>query len=78
MAKAKHPKLKWEELDGGWLAKQADEAPVFRVFQSLIFPELIAVVSAEGITIGYGNKLAAAKAIAQAFADSETLRGEPA
>lgn len=29
-------------------------------------------------TLGYGRSIAAAKRIAQAFADAETLRGEPA
>lgn len=73
MAKAaKHPKLRWETVT----ARQYWAGP-FRVARSGGFPGLW-MISRPGFggLLGYACTVAEAKAIAQAFADSETLRGE--
>ena len=74
MAKAaKHAKLAWVKEGGAWGAerfsiRQSGRPGLWEVYedQGGIFPAFL----------GYGSTITAAKAIAQAFADAETLRGE--
>lgn len=70
MAKAKHPKLRWKENDGGDRV-----AGLFTIVQSISRPGLLTVFK-RSVLLAYVYDLNQAKAIAQAFADSETLRGE--
>lgn len=71
MAKAKHPKLKWaKDLWGFWRADpDGQRYEVEKV-------EHRWEVTSEAGFLGEHPRLDGAKAIAQAFADAETLRGE--
>lgn len=72
MAKAARlPKLKWKPFaDGEYVAGRV------AVAKSVFRPGLWAAYRIGGPALGFGSTVAEAKAIAQAFADSETLRGE--
>lgn len=73
MAKAKHPKLKWVKTPRGFLVSEAG-FKIFRGFGS--HSDLYCVLKENVHWLGYARRIAEAKAIAQAFADAETLRGE--
>lgn len=73
MAKAKLPELKWVKADshsGGWSAGR------FSVWKTGHKRWVVYMDRYVRPHLGFGCTVTEAKAIAQAFADSETLRGE--
>lgn len=76
MAKAKHPKLKWTTQGDG--DRVAGAFAVLRSIGRPGMPGMWKAYKLGGRVLGFGHTVAEAKAIAQAFADAETLRGEPA
>lgn len=77
MAKAKHPKLEWrEDGDGDWIVAGAHGATWrFGIVPSPCYAGFYRLFRGAEL-LGYARTVDSAKAIAQAFADAETLRGE--
>lgn len=74
----KLPKLKWVTKGDDFVVRADDERLLWHVFRSDLLRDPVWVVydvGGVGRHRGYARSADEAKAIAQAFADSETLRG---
>ena len=73
---SEHPRLRWEKKETGHWRTNPSAFLIIRL-QSGYWGACASPVAGFGRTLGFAENSDGAKAIAQAFADSETLRGRP-